>query len=154
MKESSTWLTVQKALMKSQRDDVTRVENTVGMGTPDVHYCISDKIVYGPLGVDSWKTTEGWLELKQIADYPKRPTTPVRVDHFTPQQRVWLTRRSLAGGRCHVLIQIAKDYHLFEGRVAAQWLGSTPRDRLLALVEASWFGSLDHAGLREELRCS
>ena len=50
------------------------VENGVGVGTPDVN------------------CTTCWIELKAVtkANIPKREDTPVRLPHFTQQQKIWL----------------------------------------------------------------
>ena len=77
------------------------------------------------LGVPDVNCTLGWIELKQVQekDLPKRATTPLRIPHFTPQQRAWLARRSHFGGKCWVLILIGKDWLLIEGLTAATHLG-------------------------------
>lgn len=80
--------------------DAGSVENTAGPGTPDVQY------------------VGGWAELKWIEDWPKRASTPVVIDHFTPQQRVWAIRRSIVDpGGIWLILQIekAKTWLLFRG---------------------------------------
>lgn len=109
-----------------------RVENMVGPGTPDVEY----------IG--------GWIELKQVDEWPKREATPLRVDHFTPQQKAWLIRRRLRGGRAFVLIRVANDWLLIDGTVAAKILGSVPKDELISKSIKHWHGRLDS---KELLKC-
>lgn len=88
--------------------DPVRVENgEVGAGTPDVN-CL-------------W----GWIELKQVpkSKIPKRTTTVLRIDHFTPQQRAWLARRWDSGGACGLLLLLGDEWLLFDGMTAALTVG-------------------------------
>jgi hypothetical protein len=56
-----------------------RIENTVLSGTPDFAYTID--------GVN------GWIEFK-VAHEPKKESTPVKLRHWSPVQRAWMTNRS------------------------------------------------------------
>ncbi len=92
--------------------DAMRVENPCLPGTPDVNY------------------NNGWIELKQADKWPKREETPLRVPHFSPQQKIWLQRRTEKGGICFVLIQVERDYILLAGQVAASILGEATQAEL------------------------
>lgn len=116
MTEAAVWETLRAALVQSPKDDAIRVENPAHPGTPDVSWCMN--------GI------EGWLELKHLPHWPKRADTIVRIDHFTPQQRVWLRRRHLAGGRVHLLLKAEAEWLLFTGIVAANHVGKLPREEL------------------------
>lgn len=97
-----------------------RIENMVGRGRPDVNYCV--------VGV------EGNIELKQIAAWPKKPETVVEVDHFTPQQRIWIRTRLSAGGRVYVLLQVVRPtavYMLLPGEWARLYLGLTATQEMI-----------------------
>lgn len=98
------------------------VENVVGPGTPDI------------------ESMCGHIECKKIPDWPVRPDTPVRVPHFTSQQRSWLATRCHLGGLAYMLIQIGSSYWLYWGLWAAQNVDRQPR----AVMEenALWSGSL------------
>lgn len=85
--------------------DAMSVENSVRPGTPDVNY----------IG--------GWVELKVLEHWPVRPSTKLKVPCFTPQQRVWLSRRWLRGGAAYFLILINKDWLLFDGDIAGRFVG-------------------------------
>lgn len=76
--------------------DAVAVENPVYPGTPDVNYI------------------DGWLELKWLRRWPKKEETIVRLEHYTPQQRLWLRRRTLRGGRAFLLLQVGKEWLLFK----------------------------------------
>lgn len=100
--------------------DPVRVENPMQPGTPDVN------------------TRLGWIELKFAVEWPPRGG-PLRLDHFTKQQRVWLTRRRRAGGNAKLLLKVGEsEWLLFDGTVAAVFLGHEPRERLYEIVLARW----------------
>ena len=117
MSESALWKTLKKHL--SSRGHLIRVESSVGLGVPDVNYCFSGK--------------DGWIELKEIKQFPKRPDTPVRLPHFTSAQRNWLRRRAQCGGRVFVLVRVLRGgiWMLFDGVWAAEHLGYEPKEVLL-----------------------
>ncbi len=101
-----------KALNKAGQD-ATSVENPACPGTPDIQFI------------------DGWIECKYLEDWPKREETTVRIEHFSPQQRVWLLRRSIACSRLQtergigwLVLYVAKtrEHLLFEGEDAARHL--------------------------------
>lgn len=102
-------------------------------GTPDVAY------------------VGGWIELKELDKFPVRPTTPVRVRHFTPEQRAWHVAWEHHGGVSWVLLKVGKfDWLLFRGSVAADILGNVVRSELESAAVLIMRSGLD----REELlRC-
>ncbi len=99
------------------------VENPACPGTPDVNY------------------VEGWLELKQLPRWPAGEDTIVRVPHFTPQQRIWISQRAKRGGAVHVLVQIGKEWLLLPGPAAATMLGRATREALRQSAVQQWWGS-------------
>ena len=116
-----------------RRLDAISVENWAYPGTPDVNY----------IG--------GWLELKWLRRWPKRPETPVVIEHWTTEQQVWITRRAHRGGQVHVLLQVGREYLLLGAKMAAVELGSAPRGRLVAAAERYWEGGMNWVELREHL---
>lgn len=94
--------------------DALAVENKARPGTPDVNY----------IG--------GWVELKWLRRWPKNAAiSPVKIDHFTPQQKVWLKKRWRRHGRCFLLLQAAgTQWLLFDGETAAQIVGKATREEL------------------------
>lgn len=107
------------------------IENGAGAGTPDVNY------------------VEGWLELKSVERWPPRDGI-LPVDHFTPQQRLWLRKRSLAKGNAHMLLKVADDWLLIDGWDAAVHVGKAAKNLLLDISVKSWLGGLDE---KELLKC-
>lgn len=91
--------------------DATSVENPACPGTPDVQF----------IG--------GWIELKFREKWPKRADTTVRIEHFTPQQRVWLLRRYMAeiklripDPHCWLLLYVeeTREHLLFDAETASR----------------------------------
>jgi hypothetical protein len=100
--------------------DAWSVENPCRPGTPDVNYI------------------EGWIELKWLDNWPKRSSTVVRLDHFTPQQRLHLARRWNLGGNAYLLLQVGQDWLLFNGEEAAKIVGKVPKSELEEACQARW----------------
>lgn len=88
------------------------IENPCRPGTPDISYA------------------DGLLELKWARSWPKRPETPLTLDHYTPQQRLFHIKRRRAGGKMFVVLQVARDWFLLDGLAAAERLGYASRAEL------------------------
>lgn len=91
-----------------------RIENMVGVGRPDVNYCV--------------RGVEGNIELKQIQTWPVRAETPVAIKHYSPQQRIWARQRVLAGGRVYTLLEVVRPvptYILLRAEWSRVYLGKT-----------------------------
>ncbi len=117
MSEAAMWDALRPVI---KHLDPVRVENPAGPGTPDVNYI------------------EGWVELKYAEQWPPRGG-PLRIDHFTQQQRVWLTQRRHAGGRAFLLLKVGEnEWLLFDGAVAAKVLGHVEQDKLYRACLARW----------------
>lgn len=106
------------------------IENLTSSGVPDVN------------------CTAGWIELKWLPEWPKRESTPVRIDHFTDVQRHWLTTREKRGGKAWLMLQCKREWFLFTGTTAAIHVGHVTRSELEKL--ATWYSK---TGLhKKELR--
>lgn len=106
--ESLMWRKLRPVLLAAKLDPV-RVENPIHPGTPDVNLA-----------------NGFWIELKCILGWPARAATPVRISHFTPQQRVFLYKRwKYAPGSTFLLLEVRSDrqWLLFDGNVAAKVVG-------------------------------
>ena len=103
--------------------DPIRVENSVRPGTPDVNL-----------------STGAWVELKVLDKWPATGK-PVKIGHFTPQQRAWLIRRTRAGGECYVFLGVGgKQWLLIDGFCAATNVGYLTRDQLIESADRYWEG--------------
>lgn len=118
LSEAQTWKTLKQLIAPL---DPYRVENLVDAGCPDVNY------------------TGGWIELKNVPKWPKRPNTLVRIDHYTDQQRLWLLRRWKAGGRAFLVVQVDRSWFLF-GAHSAQLVGYITREQMIASCLCWWQG--------------
>lgn len=113
--------------------DPFAVENPILPGTPDVNY------------------RDGWIELKDVDRWPPRGG-PMRVPHFTPQQRIRHRKRRAVGGRSYVLIRVDRDWLLFDGAIAAEILGDVEKEMLIHHSICYWKGVLDADQLIEYVR--
>ena len=106
--------------------DAIAVENPARPGTPDVQF----------IG--------GWCELKWLRRWPARANTPVKLDHpLTSGQRVWLKRRIRRGGAAWVMLQRGREWLLFKGDVAAEFLGTSTRAELYNHAHRVWKAGLN-----------
>jgi hypothetical protein len=115
--------------------DAMAVENAVQPGTPDVEF----------IG--------GWIELKSVDSKPKREDTVVRVDHFTPLQRLWLKKRRERGGRAWLLLRVGREWLLIDGKVAAAKVGSSTMADLIRLAVCHWPSTPSDESLRAAFTC-
>lgn len=123
MSESQTWTDFRPVIKYL---DPQRVEDRVSLGIPDVDLLI------------------GNIELKFLLRWPVRTTTPVRIDHFTSEQRGWLTRRCQAARMCGhrinawLLLRVGlvtpNEWLLFNGDVAAACIGKSTQGQLRAVA--------------------
>ena len=106
--------------------DAFAVENPANPGTPDVN------------GI------EFWIELKQLDEWPARDGTPVRIPHYTPQQKIRARKRWQKGGNVFWLLQVHNDWLLLDGNVAAELYSSQrynpTRSELYDKARATWIG--------------
>lgn len=78
-----------------------RVENRVKPGTPDL-YVSHPKI-------------RGWVELKYLAGFPARPTTPVKLSEWTSEQRAFASRAARFGTKCWLVVGVEQEVFVFDG---------------------------------------
>lgn len=128
IKESTFWAYVRQGLKPWPELDLIRVENAIVPGTPDVN------------------GTDFWVELKSV-EGPREATKPVLVEHFTPEQRLWVGRRWRAGGRVYLLIRVSVGkvvtFVLLDGNVATDNLGKVNLAELRRQSVRSWVAHLD-----------
>lgn len=113
------------------------VENTVPpFGMPDVSYA------------------GGWVELKWLPKWPRRDTTRVRIDHFTREQRRWLTLRHEAGEDTWLLLQVRREWLLMRGPVAAEVVGKLSRIELMRASDRVWLTGLKRGELHRHMEAA
>jgi len=97
-KETSLWGWLRRGFEAfGLRSHVNRIENSAGIGTPDVEGCISG--------------SQFWIELK-VAEV--RANLRMAVD-ITTDQAMWLRARRSVGGRSFLLIRFGKYHFLLLG---------------------------------------
>ncbi len=84
----------------TKRLDPVRVENLLtgpkGTGTPDVNLASGH-----------------WVELKIANSWPKRGG-PLRLPHFTTEQKNWAARRTAAGGQVFLVLKVRSEWFIFD----------------------------------------
>jgi len=140
---------VLKAL-RSHKWHACAVDNEAAhRGTPDVSYV--GKYRQAPCCLDK---VEGWTELKQLPKWPKLGE-PVKISHFTPQQRIWLRQRWEAGGASSLLLRVGSgrktEWLLFDGPTAAEYIGKVQQASLYGHSFAHHTGPLSSAWLTQVL---
>jgi hypothetical protein len=99
MNESRLWKTLRDGMQG--RWYATRIESSAGNGVPDVTFGMK-----GLLG-------GGFVELKSIALWPKRPETRVKLP-LRNEQKIWIEQRGKISGNVWVLVLIANDLFLLD----------------------------------------
>mgnify|MGYP005992909161 CR=1 FL=1 len=108
--------------------DPIPVENPIWPGRADINY------------------VEGWSELKQLPSWPARDGV-VRIDHFTNEQRYFLRERWESGGRAYLLLQVRREWLLFDGPTAAEVVGRVNRAALVDAAIKHWPEGVDEKEL-------
>jgi hypothetical protein len=99
-RESALWQRIKKTGIKTlvnsgYRVHLSRIENSVGVGQPDIEGCINGR--------------QTWIEMKSEMR-PKRIDTPIRPKCQESQVN-WHKERTAAGSRTHwILIQVGEDH--------------------------------------------
>ena len=122
-----------KVIVALRSLDAVAVENPAYPGTPDVNY------------------VEGWIELKWLRKWPVNGGI-VKIEHFSPQQKVWLVKRWSKGGNVFLLLQCKREWLLFDGLTAAQIVGNATREELFKRAVWSSTKGLQNKGIIECLR--
>lgn len=119
-RETRLWRWLAEA-RKTHREKLhmTRIENSVSSGMPDVEGCYS--------------STQFWIELKCEAR-PKREGTKIKP-RFRPGQVPWIERRVKAGGQAFVLLQVG------QGAASSRYL--VPGNEVAALARGMTEAELD-----------
>ena len=84
-----------------------RVENRVKKDTPDLYFSTKAS----PATDD--RPLSGWIELKCLDAFPVKPTTTVKLPHWTTGQRYWAIRHRTYGGNTWLLVQVGDEVFVF-----------------------------------------
>lgn len=100
--EKQTWRNLKKGLDYIKGIQYQRFEDALSCGIPDLMVC-----AYG-------RTT--FVELKQRDGFPKRGSTPIRLD-YRRNQFTWGRNHAEAGGRYLLIAQVGHRYYVFQNVV-------------------------------------
>lgn len=89
------------------------------------------------MGIPDVNFAGGFAELKILKSWPKRDTTPVRIPHYTPEQREWARRRTAAGETVWLLLRVRREWLLLDADGASQ-VGELTREQLIEACRMYW----------------
>ena len=135
MSETALWRNLRKKMLPEFWSEATRHEDAIFSGIADVSFVQFNR--------------HGWMELKHMGLAPVRDTTIVRVK-FQPEQKPWLRKKGEAAGGTFVLLQLERDYLLFDWD-AAQHVGEVVRADLYDLACYVSKGKLEPFGLKHAI---
>lgn len=81
-----------------------RIEDAYSSGIPDVAFSASWKR----------KRIAGWIELKRVLKYPVRKATPIKMEHFTKEQKLFLKLHGRLSHSAYLFVQVENDYYIFD----------------------------------------
>ncbi len=108
--------------------DFMRHEDSIQVGIPDVSY--------GSKWLNE-VAVNGWIELKAMREWPKKMSTIIKLEHFTPEQKAWLRKRGRNGGRCFMLLKVEGDVLLFHWTIVAK-VGEFTRAQMIRECTRYW----------------
>jgi hypothetical protein len=132
MSEHNLWTRTREGLKSVEAGiDLSRVENMVEAGMPDVNFCVGPGI-------------EGWIELKWCEHVPKRFDTPVfKTGGLRDAQIVWIHKRVKRGGRVFIFCQVGEGLALLHGIYATKF-------NSMSLSELGRLARWKHAGAKPD----
>lgn len=65
-----------------------------------------------------------------LPKWPVRETTPLRIDHFTKEQRRFALDWEAAGGKYWLVVKVAGETFIFGPKVAAELVGEMTREEM------------------------
>lgn len=125
-----------KYLMKTMGTlwDAQSHEDQHSNGIPDLSF--------GALGVN------GWIELKQVDDYPTHFGSLIKPKKYTPEQVNWIRKRDRKAGNCFVFVKVGpKDYYLFKAKDAKRVKEGMTMTEYETECLTHWLGKVDSAEL-------
>lgn len=140
MSESDFWDRIRNGM--GGRWHAQRHEDKYSTGIPDVSFGIK-------------RLSEGWIELKFLPTYPAKSDVKkfdFAIDHFTADQRNWLTLRTQHGtGRVFLFVQMGNVSIIWRWAQLAPLLGKHTLKYLEGVACGSWSGPVDYDELAQIL---
>lgn len=141
--EAQLWGTLKRGAGTDPHSLFVRHEDKYSSGIADVSFVLREVAPILPI--------RGWIELKRLREWPKRPATAVKIPHFTNEQRNWLIKQGRIGGNTWVLLQVERDYMLFAWQYA-RFLGTYRKDEMLELCSYHSKNTLGYDSFRSVLK--
>jgi hypothetical protein len=88
-------------------------------------------------GLPDVAIVSGWLELKCLPKWPVKETTPLRIPHFTEEQKMWALKWASCGGNYWLVVKVRAEIFVF-GPDAAVLVGTLTRAEMLGAALAYW----------------
>jgi hypothetical protein len=88
-------------------------------------------------GIGDVSHVNGWVELKIIDKWPVRASTPLRIEHFTDEQRRWSEKWVAAGGNYWLTVKVAREWFIFTVPNSLE-VGELTREQMLAKCLRHW----------------
>src|SRR5687768_769711 len=82
--------------------------------TEELHPVMLENLISKEAGTPDVWLANCAVELKQAKSWPKRPTTPLRLKHFTQKQRDWARDRVAAGGEWFLVLRVCTEWYVFD----------------------------------------
>lgn len=139
------WINLRKKMIPTFWLSATRHEDKLQGGIADVSFVQNKPHDYR----EECPGMHGWMELKKVSMLPVRPSTIVRIKHYTPEQRSFLLEKGRAG-MTFLLLQLERDYLLFD-HIRAQAVGTLNTEDTYAAANWVSKNGLDAAGLFEAI---
>ena len=121
MSESDLWKYVKEGMLG--RWHSTRIESSSSNGVPDVTWGIPGK--------------NGWMELKNIDEWPKRKDTKIKLP-LRAEQKLWIKIRGRLSGSVWVLCRIEKYHFLLNSSQALEAYNGWTKDEWLKKSTDCW----------------
>lgn len=134
--EANLWARLRTNMVGKYWCEATRHEDKFQRGIADISFCQN--------GIG------GWMELKHVSDYPARDKTPIRMPHYSIDQKEFLEKKGKCMGNTWLFIQIAGDFFLYD-HVAAQDLPDKTKTEMVELSTFFYEKRLDYSQFARDL---
>lgn len=115
----------------------TRIENSVSVGIPDVTFAMKDFF--------------GWIELKYIPMWPKKPSTVIKL-RLNPHQRAWFVTHGRVCDDIWSLCRIQDDIFLLTWQQALSAMEGWTEDQWHKRSHYHWHKNINFKHLHHMLK--
>jgi len=126
MNEAGVWNYVKGGLAGKWL--ATRIESNAGNGVPDVVFCVPN--------------INGFMELKFIKEWPKRPETKVKLP-LRPEQKLWVETRGKRGGNVWVFCRIENSMFLLDNTCSMSACDGWTKEEWFKHSNMNWQGRVN-----------